>query len=64
MARTNYGYEKRQRELAKKKKAEQKRLRRLAKRQEKNADGEEVLEGDELDGELVEDGDNDDEDDE
>ena len=33
MARPNYNYEKRQKELAKQKKAEDKRLRRLEKRQ-------------------------------
>ncbi|MEN8200008.1 MAG: hypothetical protein ABFR63_08045 [Thermodesulfobacteriota bacterium] len=38
MARTNYSYEKRQKELAKKKKKEEKRLRKLEKKQ--NAAGE------------------------
>jgi len=33
MARPNYNYEKRQKELAKQKKAEEKRLRKLEKRQ-------------------------------
>ena len=32
MARTNYSFEKRQKELAKKKKKEEKRLRKLAKK--------------------------------
>jgi hypothetical protein len=34
MARANFKYEKRQKELAKQKKAEEKRLRKLAKRHE------------------------------
>jgi hypothetical protein len=34
MARTNFKYEKRQKELAKQQKAEEKRLRKLAKRNE------------------------------
>ena len=38
MARTNYSFEKRQKELAKKKKKEEKRLRKLEKK--KNAAGE------------------------
>lgn len=58
MARTNYGYEKRQRELAKKKKAEEKRQRRLAKRQEKNPSEDEFedVEGEEVDDDSDEDG--------
>jgi hypothetical protein len=38
MARTNFKYEKRQKELAKQKKAEEKRLRKLEKRQESATD--------------------------
>ncbi len=53
MARTNFKYEKRQKELAKQKKAEEKRLRRLEKRNP--TDGEDVVES--LDGdEAVESG--------
>jgi len=53
LARTNFKYEKRQKELAKQKKAEEKRLRRLEKRNP--TDGEDVVES--LDGdEAVESG--------
>ena len=38
MARANFKYEKRQKELAKQKKAEEKRLRRLEKRNEADGD--------------------------
>ncbi|ATX81671.1 hypothetical protein Ga0123462_0801 [Mariprofundus ferrinatatus] len=38
MARTNFKYEKRQKEIAKQKKAEDKRLRRLEKRSETDND--------------------------
>lgn len=38
MARANFKYEKRQKELAKQKKAEEKRLRRLEKRNETDGD--------------------------
>ncbi len=44
MARPNYNYEKRQKELAKQKKAEDKRLRRMEKRQE-SADTVESVDG-------------------
>ena len=39
MAKPNYGFEKRQRDLAKKKKKEEKRLRKLAAKAEKVEDG-------------------------
>jgi len=42
LARTNYSYEKRQKELAKKKKKEEKRQRKLEKKKE-TADGNEDL---------------------
>jgi hypothetical protein len=41
MARTNYGFAKRQKEIERKKKQEEKRLRR----QGKNKDGEDAIEG-------------------
>ncbi|MCU0564777.1 MAG: hypothetical protein MUE48_12710 [Desulfobacterales bacterium] len=41
MARTNYGFAKRQKEIERKKKQEEKRLRR----QSKNKDGEDAIEG-------------------
>lgn len=44
MARTNFKYEKRQKELAKQQKAEEKRLRRLEKRQ--GSAGDEAQEAD------------------
>ena len=44
MARkTNYSYEKRQKELAKKKKKEEKRLRKLAKKKNINGEGEDII---------------------
>lgn len=42
MARTNFSYEKRQRELAKQKKAEEKRLRKLERRNLPESESEEV----------------------
>ena len=39
MARTNFKYEKRQKELAKQKKAEEKRLRKLEKRNQTDEEG-------------------------
>jgi hypothetical protein len=39
MAKTNYSYEKRQKELAKKKKQEEKRQRKIAPQGEQPADG-------------------------
>ncbi len=44
MAKTNYNYEKRQRELAKKKKKEEKRLKRLEKASEEAPSGDPLLE--------------------
>ncbi|MDQ6972017.1 MAG: hypothetical protein Q9M30_05150 [Mariprofundaceae bacterium] len=49
MARTNFKYEKRQKELAKQKKAEEKRLRKLEKRNPEQ--GEESVES--VDGEAL-----------
>lgn len=43
MARTNYSYEKRQKELAKKKKKEEKKQRKLEKQQEASVEGKENL---------------------
>ena len=44
MARkTNYSYEKRQKELAKKKKKEEKRLRKLAKKNNPTGEGEDSI---------------------
>ena len=44
MARkTNYSYEKRQKELAKKKKKEEKRLRKLAKKNNQAGEGEDSI---------------------
>lgn len=42
MAKANYGFEKRQRELAKKKKQEEKRLRKAAEKAETPVDGQPV----------------------
>ena len=42
MARTNYSYEKRQKELAKKKKKEEKKLRKLEKKGTTDAENEDL----------------------
>ena len=42
MARTNYSYEKRQKELAKKKKKEEKRQRKLEKKKNSVEEGEDI----------------------
>lgn len=44
LARTNYSYEKRQKELAKKKKKEEKRQRKLEKKQAENTEGQTAVE--------------------
>jgi hypothetical protein len=44
LARTNYSYEKRQKELAKKKKKEEKRLRKLEKKNPPVAESEDIPE--------------------
>jgi hypothetical protein len=45
LAKTNYQFEKRQRDLAKKRKQEEKRLRKLAAKESKDADGGETSTG-------------------
>ncbi|NQT57359.1 MAG: hypothetical protein HQ557_00110 [Bacteroidetes bacterium] len=47
MAKTNYQYEKRQRDLAKKKKKEEKRLKKLNKAADVNEDNLEIVDGEE-----------------
>ncbi len=46
MARPNYGFEKRQKELAKKKKKEEKRLRKLARKEAQALENSESTPGD------------------
>jgi hypothetical protein len=45
LARTNYQYEKRQRDLAKKKKKEEKRLKKLSKPVEVDGENPEIVDG-------------------